>query len=615
MLQSENKTLQMKLLNKNIQAPSQQSQHVAQSAKKHKTLLAGDSMVARAKALSDDAEVLGLPGGSINSLMQYIKQKDKDYERIVLLIGTNDCNSGQTIEEISESYKQLIKEAMLHCPDGLLSISALCPRKDNNEAQEKVERLNRKLELMCSELECTFISNHHAFYLQDGSINDGYLDEKGLHLNKAGMNKLIDILVLKDLIVYSDQSRRLHKLTDPLRNPQHVLPLGAPSINPGKHGHDVPPPNRQGYAAYPPFVWNYGKTTPSTSSNSVPISLPSRLGSTGPPPNAWKYGPPVPTTSDKNAPIVPTSNHNNEAPSSHAWNNGPPIPSTSSNGPAIPPMNKQSSMVQPVKTWNKGPSVPSANVPVVLPNMQRSQVLPPFYTSRYGLPNGKYQTPSRQLYGGRDRDDSDKVIWFSGYKDPLSNYFPCRFELFGRVFHHSEGGYQFNKLWEHELIEEAEQCTNFIIANDAMKHGKKANPPCDAWLLNRVEAMRRVLDSKWEQCPEYRERLMSTGNAILIEDTTHSFWGRGLDGNGLNMLGELHMQKRRDEQVSLWQRDKTQYKHNTHRGPNSATKDYNPPCLYCGVTGHHQDTCRHGTYIQCHDCARWGHKAKYCWYH
>jgi len=112
-----------------------------------------------------------------------------------------------------------------------------------------------------------------------------------------------------------------------------------------------------------------------------------------------------------------------------------------------------------------------------------------------------------------------------------------------------------------------------------MKHGKKANPPCDAWLLNRVEAMRRVLDSKWEQCPEYRERLMSTGNAILIEDTTHSFWGRGLDGNGLNMLGELHMQKRRDEQVSLWQRDKTQYKHNTHRGPNSATKDYNPPCL------------------------------------
>ncbi len=57
------------------------------------------------------------------------------------------------------------------------------------------------------------------------------------------------------------------------------------------------------------------------------------------------------------------------------------------------------------------------------------------------------------------------------------------------MFHRSEGGY-------HGLEEEAEKCVNFIVANDAMKHGKQANPPCGAWLLNRVEAMQRILDAK-----------------------------------------------------------------------------------------------------------------------
>ncbi len=69
------------------------------------------------------------------------------------------------------------------------------------------------------------------------------------------------------------------------------------------------------------------------------------------------------------------------------------------------------------------------------------------------------------------------------------------------MFHHSEGELKFNKLWDHGLEEEAEKCVNFIATNDAMKHAKQANSPCGSWLLNRVEAMRWILDDKWEQCP------------------------------------------------------------------------------------------------------------------
>ncbi len=50
----------------------------------------------------------------------------------------------------------------------------------------------------------------------------------------------------------------------------------------------------------------------------------------------------------------------------------------------------------------------------------------------------------------------NKVVWFSEYKDPLSSYYPCMIKIFGRMFHHSEGGYQFNKVWDPGLEEEAE---------------------------------------------------------------------------------------------------------------------------------------------------------------
>ncbi len=154
-----------------MSSKDQNTQTVPSHVKTPIALFAGDSIPATTKPLHDGAEVLGLPGGTIKSLMEQLKPKGKDYGRIVLLVGTNDCASTQTIEEITESYKQLIDEALLHCSNGLLTVSALCSRKDNDQAQDNIERLNRILELICIDLACTFISNHQSFYLQDGSIN------------------------------------------------------------------------------------------------------------------------------------------------------------------------------------------------------------------------------------------------------------------------------------------------------------------------------------------------------------------------------------------------------------------------------------------------------------
>ena len=52
------------------------------------------------------------------------------------------------------------------------------------------------MRVICEELGANFIDNDPAFYLQDGSINDGYLLPDGVHLTRAATNKIVSNLQL-----------------------------------------------------------------------------------------------------------------------------------------------------------------------------------------------------------------------------------------------------------------------------------------------------------------------------------------------------------------------------------------------------------------------------------
>jgi len=65
------------------------------------------------------------------------------------------------------------------------------------------------------------------------------------------------------------------------------------------------------------------------------------------------------------------------------------------------------------------------------------------------------------------------------------------------------------------------------------------------WETARVDVMRVALRAKFEQHPDLRALLLSTGDAQLIEHTDRdAFWGDGGDGSGHNMLGRLLMELR-----------------------------------------------------------------------
>lgn len=57
--------------------------------------------------------------------------------------------------------------------------------------------------------------------------------------------------------------------------------------------------------------------------------------------------------------------------------------------------------------------------------------------------------------------------------------------------------------------------------------------------------MKMIYQLKYDQHPEVREYLLSTGNQELIENSpVDYFWGGGADGTGQNWIGKIWMEIR-----------------------------------------------------------------------
>ena len=129
------------------------------------------------------------------------------------------------------------------------------------------------------------------------------------------------------------------------------------------------------------------------------------------------------------------------------------------------------------------------------------------------------------------------------------------------------------------------------------------------WPDIKVDVIYELLENtcKLEQCPAMEIELMETSNCILIEDTNHDFWARGLHNNGQNMLGRLLMTIR-DEMVSKSETMNNFSSQSAYRPPVNVSF----PCYLCGEGNHNKESCRHSYPVQCHQCSFTGHKKKNC---
>jgi predicted NAD-dependent protein-ADP-ribosyltransferase YbiA (DUF1768 family) len=143
----------------------------------------------------------------------------------------------------------------------------------------------------------------------------------------------------------------------------------------------------------------------------------------------------------------------------------------------------------------------------------------------------------------------------------LSNLYPCRL-IYGptgdaKAFMSSEHAYQWFKADDEKTKEWirlapyprlAAIAGHGLFPYDVNPNWNKYNSDNgladtgDEGLRYKVVIMRNVLLNKFDHNPDLADKLLETGDAILIEDSkTDSYWGIGKKGNGRNMLGKCLM--------------------------------------------------------------------------
>ena len=132
----------------------------------------------------------------------------------------------------------------------------------------------------------------------------------------------------------------------------------------------------------------------------------------------------------------------------------------------------------------------------------------------------------------------------SGDNGYLSNLHVCPVIFEGNRFPTAEHAYQFGKFKDKKTAEWAMRAPKphllCIVA-----HGLLPYDVVEGWTEQKVSRMRKILRAKFTQNTLLMDKLLSTGDAQLVENSkTDSFWGCGKNGKGQNTLGMLLMELR-----------------------------------------------------------------------
>lgn len=136
------------------------------------------------------------------------------------------------------------------------------------------------------------------------------------------------------------------------------------------------------------------------------------------------------------------------------------------------------------------------------------------------------------------------VLLFKGGKNPLSNLYPIEqpFEHKGNRYISSENAYQWEKAIVHGESEKAKRIVKAtpwkaLCIGQSIPTGKR-------WQINKYRVMTEIVLKKCDKSKSYRDYLMSSTTATLVENTSHPYWGRGRHNTGKNILGVIHSEIR-----------------------------------------------------------------------
>lgn len=174
---------------------------------------------------------------------------------------------------------------------------------------------------------------------------------------------------------------------------------------------------------------------------------------------------------------------------------------------------------------------------------------------------------------------TNKVIYFAGKQNDLSNFNEVLLRFGDIWFRHLEGAYQYGKHLFHGNIDEANRILGITDPKDAMLAGRKCNTNAD-WKRIKVDFMKSLVFEKAKQCPKFVTALLDTGDSCIVENTRNNFWGRGEDFKGLNTMGNVLFEVRTFLQCHEWPKvgESASYQTPTFKWP-TCTKPITPPTV------------------------------------
>ena len=115
-----------------------------------------------------------------------------------------------------------------------------------------------------------------------------------------------------------------------------------------------------------------------------------------------------------------------------------------------------------------------------------------------------------------------KYYAFSG-ETTLTNFYPCKITYEGITYNSSEAIYQSRKT-----LDSSRWASYADVTPSESKKMGRAETLRPDWNKVKFWIMYSIVEAKFNQVPEFRKELMATGDALIIEDTTHwhdNTWG------------------------------------------------------------------------------------------
>ena len=139
-----------------------------------------------------------------------------------------------------------------------------------------------------------------------------------------------------------------------------------------------------------------------------------------------------------------------------------------------------------------------------------------------------------------------KIDTFRGEYFFLSNFYSVPVTYDGLTYQNNEAAFQAQKVFDPE---EKKSFTD-LSPRDAKKRGRQAALRSD-WEKVKISIMEEIVRTKFLQHEDLKEKLLSTGDALLVEGNTWNdrFWGVDKRSRtGKNHLGQILMKVRRELQ-------------------------------------------------------------------